>query len=89
MSFGFYEFAKNVEKTLEQIRLAQRNFGLFQKKFDEIGKGLQKAQDAYGTAAGHLSSYTNRVVRLTGEPVPEIEDTAVEEVTQPAPQKPL
>jgi len=72
MSFGFYEFAKNVEKTLEQIKQAQRSFGLFQKKFEEVGKGLEKAQQAYGTAAGHLNRYTNRVVSLTGEPVPEL-----------------
>jgi len=73
MSFGFYEFSKNVEKTLEQIKQAQRSFGLFQKKFEEVGKGLEKAQEAYGTAAGHLNRYTNKVVKLTGETVPEIE----------------
>ncbi|HWH71460.1 MAG TPA: DNA recombination protein RmuC [Candidatus Sulfotelmatobacter sp.] len=76
MSFGFYEFAKNVEKTLEQIKQAQRSFGHFQHKFEEVGKGLEKAQQAYGTAAGHLNRYTNRVVRLTGEPVPENGDGA-------------
>ena len=74
MSFGFYEFAKNVEKTLEQIRQAQRSFSMFQKKFEDVGKGLEKAQQAYGTAAGHLNRYTNKVVRLTGEAVPEIAD---------------
>jgi len=73
MSFGFYEFSKNVEKTLEQIKQAQRSFGLFQKKFEEVSKGLEKAQEAYGTAAGHLNRYTNKVVKLTGETVPEIE----------------
>jgi DNA recombination protein RmuC len=72
LSFGFYEFSKNVEKTLEQIKQAQRSFGFFQKKFEEVGKGLEKAQQAYGTAAGHLSRYSNHVVRLTGEPAPEL-----------------
>lgn len=72
MSFGYYEFAKNVEKTLEQIKQAQKSFGFFQKKFEEVGKGLEKAQSAYSTASGHLNRYTNRVVQLTGEPVPEI-----------------
>lgn len=77
MSFGFYEFAKNVEKTLEQIKQAQKSFSHFQKKFEEVGKGLEKAQQAYGTAAGHLNRYSNRVVQLTGEPVPELpEETA-------------
>jgi DNA recombination protein RmuC len=77
MSFGFYEFAKNVEKTLEQIKQAQRSFGLFQKKFEEVGKGLEKAQQAYGTAAGHLNRYTNKVGTLTGE-------TALETREEPA-----
>jgi DNA anti-recombination protein RmuC len=72
MSFSFFEFAKNVENTLEQIRLAQRSFGFFQKKFDEVGKGLQKAQEAFGTASTHLNRYANRVTQLTGEPAPEL-----------------
>jgi DNA recombination protein RmuC len=67
LSFGFYEFSKNVEKTLEQIKQAQASFGRFQRKFEEVGKGLEKAQQAYGTAAGHLDRYTVRVGRLTGE----------------------
>jgi DNA recombination protein RmuC len=72
MSFSYYEFAKNVEKTLEQIKQAQKNFAFFQKKFEEVGKGLQKAQEAFGTASTHLNRYTNRVTQLTGEPLPEI-----------------
>jgi DNA recombination protein RmuC len=72
MSFSYYEFGKNVEKTLEQIKLAQKSFAFFQRKFEEVGKGLQKAQEAYGTASTHLNRYTNRVVELTGEPVAEL-----------------
>lgn len=72
MSFSFFEFAKNVENTLEQIRMAQKSFGFFQKKFDEVGKGLQKAQEAFGTASTHLNRYANRVTQLTGEPAPEL-----------------
>ncbi len=72
MSMSHFEFAKNVEKTLEEIRQAQSNFGFFQKKFEEVGKGLENAQKAYSTATGHLNRYTNRVVQLTGEPMPEL-----------------
>jgi len=90
MSFGLYEFSRNVDKTLEQIKQAQRSFGLFQKKFEEVGKGLEKAQEAYGTAAGHLNRYTNRVVKLTGEAVPDqVETPALTETTPellPAPE---
>jgi DNA recombination protein RmuC len=74
LGFGFHEFARNVGKTLEQIKQAQRCFGLFQRRFEEVGRGLERAQQAYGTAAGHLSRYSYRVVRLAGEPVPESDD---------------
>ena len=74
MSVAQYDFAQGVKKTLEQIRAAQFSFGQFQKKFDEVGKGIEKAQTAYSTAAGHLNRYSNRVVKLTGEGVPEIEE---------------
>ncbi len=70
--FKFYEFSKNVEKTIEQIRMAQAHFANFQKKFDDVGKNLGKAQEAFSTAAGHLTHYAGRVVRLTGEPMPEL-----------------
>jgi DNA recombination protein RmuC len=75
MSMSQFEFAKSVEKTLEQIRQAQKHFGNFERKFEEVGKGLQKAQDAYHTATSHLTHFSNRVVRLTGETMPEIGET--------------
>jgi DNA recombination protein RmuC len=73
MSISQFEFAKNVEQTLEQIRAAQIHFGHFQKKFEEVGRGLEKAQEAYGTATGHLNRFAQRVVRLTGEPELELD----------------
>ena len=72
MSMRQFEIAKNVEKTMEQIRQAQTSFGFFQKKFEAVGKGLENAQEAYHTATSHLNRYSNRVVHLTGEPVPEL-----------------
>lgn len=71
MSMTQYEYAQGVQKTLEQIRQAQKHFGNFEKKFEEVGKGLQKAQDAYQTATSHLTRFSNRVVSLTGETMPE------------------
>ncbi|MHB1306022.1 MAG: DNA recombination protein RmuC [Limisphaerales bacterium] len=69
MSISQYEFARGVEKTLEQIRAAQANFGHFQKKFEDVGRGLDRAQEAFHTASGHLNRYANRVVQLTGETI--------------------
>jgi DNA recombination protein RmuC len=73
MSISQYEFAKGVQKTIEQIRAAQKSFGFFQGKFEEVGKGLRRAQEAYETASGHLNRYADRVVRVTGEEPPELE----------------
>lgn len=75
MSLSQFEFARGVQKTLEQLNAAQRSFSLFQRKFEEVGRGLEKAQEAYHTATGHLHRYANRVVRLTGEPPPELPET--------------
>lgn len=76
MSISQFEFAQGVQKTLEQLGAAQRSFALFHRKFEEVGRGLEKAQEAYHTATGHLHRYANRVVRLTGEGVPELPETA-------------
>ncbi len=78
MSISQFEFARGVEKTLEQLGAAQRSFAHFQRKFEEVGRGLEKAQEAYHTASGHLNRYANRVVRLTGEAVPELTEEAGE-----------
>ncbi len=67
MSISQYEFAQNLQSTLLRIRGAQESFGRFQKRFDEVGKGLDRAQEAYQTATGHLNRYANRVDRLAGE----------------------
>lgn len=72
MSISQYEFARNVETTLAQIRKAQESFGQFQKRFEEVGRGLDNAQKAYQTASGHLNRYANRVVGLAGEAPPEL-----------------
>jgi DNA recombination protein RmuC len=63
----YYEMARGVEKTIEDVRKAQKHFDHFQRKFDEIGKGLMKAQEAFHTAHTHLGYYGSSVTKLTGE----------------------
>ncbi len=63
----YYEMAKGVEKTVEDVKKAQRHFEHFERKFEDIGKGLRKAQEAFETATTHLGHYESSVVRLTGE----------------------
>lgn len=63
----YYEMARGVEKTIEDVKKARRHFEHFEKKFEDIGKGLQKAQEAFDTANTHLGRYESSVYRLVGE----------------------
>lgn len=67
MAQEYYQMAQGVEKTIEDINKARRHFEHFERKFDELGKGLKKAQEAFETASTHLGRYENSVLRLTGE----------------------
>jgi DNA recombination protein RmuC len=67
MAQEYYTMAKGVEKTIEEVKKARRHFDHFEKRFEEIGKGLKKAQDAFDTAQTHLGKYENTVVRLIGQ----------------------
>jgi DNA recombination protein RmuC len=63
----YYEMARGVEKTVEDVKKAQRHFEHFHKRFDDVGKGLKKAQEAFDTAHTHLGYYGSSVTKLTGE----------------------
>lgn len=76
MVFKMYEFAKGHEQATEELKRAQKSFAYFEDNFEKVGKSLEKAQDAFGTARRHLSTYSRRVTDLTGESVPEIEGPA-------------
>lgn len=66
----YYEMARNVERTIEEVRRAQRHFELFQQRFEEIGKGLERAQEAFRTASTHLVHYSGAVSKLTPQSQP-------------------
>ncbi len=85
----YYDMARGVEKTIEDVKKARRHFDNFEKKFEEIGKGLRKAQDAYETANTHLGRYETSVYRLVGD-TPEEGAAAMEGAESPAalPEKP-
>jgi DNA recombination protein RmuC len=78
LAHQWYEVAARFEETRKELAKAQNSLGNFQKKFDEIGKGLEKAQTAYSTAVRHLNQYRARVSAISGEQVPE--ETAAEQL---------
>jgi DNA anti-recombination protein RmuC len=59
--------SRGVEKTIEDVKKARKHFEHFEGKFEDIGKGLRKAQEAFDTAQTHLGRYESSVVRMTGE----------------------
>lgn len=63
----YYEMSRGVEKTIEDVKKARKHFKNFENRFEEIGKGIKKAQEAYDTANGHLGRYESSVFRLVGE----------------------
>jgi DNA recombination protein RmuC len=67
MAHEYYQLAKGVEKTIEEVKKARKHFDHFGKKFDEIGNGIRKAQDAFDTAHKHLTHYESSIIRLVGE----------------------
>lgn len=72
---NYYDMAKGVEDTLLEMRKARTHFENYEKKVDDVGIALNRAQTAYQTSATHLSRYRSAVGRLIGEedkPVPVI-----------------
>lgn len=76
MAQEYYDLAKGVEKTIEDVKKARKHFEHFEGKFDDIGKGLKKAQEAFEKATTHLGRYESSVYRLTGETRAELEEAA-------------
>lgn len=67
MAQDYYEMARGVEKTIEEVNKARKHFDHFEGKFEDIGKGLRKAQEAFDTANTHLNRYESSIGRLVGD----------------------
>ena len=88
MAQEYYEMARGVERTIEDIKKARRHFEHFERKFEDIGKGLKKAQEAFETANTHLGRYESSVFRLVGDEAA-LEGPADAELASPPSQAPL
>jgi len=78
----WYEVASRFEKSRAELAKAQKSFDFFQNQFENVGKNLNKAQEAFETAQRHLKSYRGKVSALSGQEQLEL-DTAT------AAEKPL
>jgi DNA recombination protein RmuC len=63
----WYEVASRFEKSRLELAKAQKSFDYFQNQFENIGKSLNKAQEAFETAQRHLKSYRGKVTVLSGQ----------------------
>jgi DNA recombination protein RmuC len=71
----WYEMAGRFEKSRVELAKAQKSFDFFQNQFDNVGKSLNKAQEAFETAQRHLKTYRGKVTVLSGQEQLEL-DTA-------------
>jgi len=84
MAQEYYEMSRGVEKTIEDVKKARRHFEQFEKRFDDVGSGLKKAQEAFEKAHTHLGRYETSVFRLVGDSAdqsPSLEALPVTETT--------
>jgi DNA recombination protein RmuC len=66
ISRSYYEMAKGMEKTIHDIKKARQHFENFEKKFEDVGVAMSRAQNAYSVAQTHLGRFSSAVTRLTG-----------------------
>src|SRR3984885_14765336 len=72
----WYEVAKGFEKSRAELAKAQKSFDFFQNQFENVGKNLNKAQEAFETAQRHLKTYRGKVSALSGQEQLELETSA-------------
>jgi DNA recombination protein RmuC len=63
----WYEVASRFEKSRLELAKAQKSFDYFQTQFENVGKNLNRAQEAFETAQKHLKTYRGRVTVLSGQ----------------------
>jgi DNA recombination protein RmuC len=79
----WYEVASRFEKSRAELAKAQKSFDFFQNQFENVGKNLNKAQEAFETAQRHLKTYRGKVSALSGQEQLELESPPGEEKPLP------
>ena len=80
----WYEVASRFEKSRAELAKAQKSFDFFQNQFENVGKNLNKAQEAFETAQRHLKTYRGKVSALSGQEQLELDSApSVEEKPLP------
>src|SRR6185437_6804497 len=74
----WYEVASRFEKSRQELAKAQKSFDHFLNQFENVGKSLNKAQEAFDTASKHLKTYRGRVSVLSGQEQLELDSPKAE-----------
>jgi DNA recombination protein RmuC len=72
----WFEVASRFEKSRAELAKAQKSFDFFQNQFENVGKSLNKAQEAFETAQRHLKTYRGKVTALSGQEQLELDAAA-------------
>jgi DNA recombination protein RmuC len=83
----WYEVASRFEKSRAELAKAQKSFDFFQNQFENVGKNLNKAQEAFETAQRHLKTYRGKVSALSGQEQLELDSPQGEEKSLPLTDK--
>ena len=77
------EIIKNAKKLQEGLKTIEKSFNAFYGKYEDIGKHILKASDAYRVGNGHIERYKKNLEKLLQfeelqqgieQPVEEIEE---------------
>jgi DNA recombination protein RmuC len=79
----WYEVASRFEKSRAELAKAQKSFDFFQNQFENVGKNLNKAQEAFETAQRHLKTYRGKVSVLSGQEQLDLEPAQPQEKPLP------
>ena len=55
------EIIKSAKKLQDGLRAIQKSFESFYRKYEEVGKHIEKAAEAYRVGSGHIETYRRRV----------------------------
>ncbi len=65
------DIVKNARHLQVGLAALERNFDLFFKKFEEVGKGIEKASEAYQVGERHIKRFKNNLGETIGLEIPE------------------
>ena len=65
------DILKNAKALQEGLAAVEKNFELFHKKFEVIGKGLENASEAYRIGEGHIKRFKENLGATIGLELPE------------------